>query len=531
MRLYVKQLEIDEPDWWRSSAASGPDQQAAGSSASGGGAPAMADEGPDASSCDCKFELLRPKDSADGAVPKPRYEHGSLCIGSKAYVVGGRLGGRYLNDCWAFDLSTRAWRERKWRQVDQSNKTVLPALAAASYLHVGGFKCVVVGGHTKPDDRTEDMKVRKRERENGEGGRRPDLIVFLTLILLWSEKKVYKVDLSTMEVERCDAFGESIPSARGGHASVLVRSQVYVFGGEETNTKKLRNDLYVYDLHSSTWTLAETKGEPPSPRSAHSMTVLDGKYIVVFGGGSVSRCFNDVHVLDTQSLEWFEPEVVGEEAPEPRAGHASVLMSGNRYVIIGGGNNVRACPDAFVLDLSALSSEGSGRWVPLGDLGADLALSCEGATIVETDAKGTRALAYGGYDGKYLDRLCTLEMGGSGRRPAAKTALPAKTAVPAAATNGQGPPAVPAADVAAAEDPVVASLRAELAQVKERLKRETQAKMRLEVENAELRKALARHEDELPVSTMVGEANGKGAQQEHATEGGGGWLSYIAGSS
>ena len=66
--------------------------------------------------------------------------------------------------------------------------------------------------------------------------------MFLTLILLWSEKKVYKVDLSTMEVERCDAFGESIPSARGGHASVLVRSQVYVFGGEETNTKKLRND-------------------------------------------------------------------------------------------------------------------------------------------------------------------------------------------------------------------------------------------------------------------------------------------------
>ena len=47
---------------------------------------------------------------------------------------------------------------------------MLPALAAASYLHVGGFKCVVVGGHTKPDDRTEDMKVRKREREREWGG-------------------------------------------------------------------------------------------------------------------------------------------------------------------------------------------------------------------------------------------------------------------------------------------------------------------------------------------------------------------------
>ena len=82
-------------------------------------------------------------------------------------------------------------------------------------MHLSSFKCVVVGGHTKPDDRTEDLKV-------------------------------YKVDLQTMEVEKCNAFGDDIPTARGGHASALIRSQVFVFGGEETNTRKLAGDLHVY---------------------------------------------------------------------------------------------------------------------------------------------------------------------------------------------------------------------------------------------------------------------------------------------
>ena len=77
------------------------------------------------------------------------------------YVIGGRSGGRYLNDCWVFNLKTKTWTEKKWKEVDQSNKMAfLPALASASYLHSSGLKCIVVGGHTKPDHRTPDMKVR-----------------------------------------------------------------------------------------------------------------------------------------------------------------------------------------------------------------------------------------------------------------------------------------------------------------------------------------------------------------------------------
>ena len=140
--------------------------------------------------------------------------------------------------------------------------------------------------------------------------------MLLLLLLFWCQ-----FDFSFLflwQVEKCSSFGDHIPSARGGHSSVLVRSQVYVFGGEETLSKKLMGDLHVYDLHSSTWTTTATKGTPPCARSAHSATVVKDKYVVIFGGGSVSRCFNDVHVLDTQSMEWFTPQIDSEDLPAPR---------------------------------------------------------------------------------------------------------------------------------------------------------------------------------------------------------------------
>jgi len=183
-------------------------------------------------------------------------------------------------------------------------------------------------------------------------------------------------------------------------------------------------------LHSSTWSRVEAKGTPPCARSGHSCTVVGDKYVVIFGGGSVSRCFNDVHVLDTQSMEWFEAELVpfssedGEAGSkkaggdglsgefQPRAGHASVLLKGCQWCVVGGGNNTSACTDGHVLDLSSLESGAKViRFKSLGELGEETCLSCEGASLVETSSNGNKALAFGGYNGKYLDRFLCMTLG------------------------------------------------------------------------------------------------------------------------
>lgn len=43
------------------------------------------------------------------------------------------------------------------------------------------------------------------------------------------------------------------------------------------------------------------------------------RFLVVFGGGSVAHCYNDVTLLDTKTNEWSCPQTSG-TAPTPRAG-------------------------------------------------------------------------------------------------------------------------------------------------------------------------------------------------------------------
>lgn len=56
-------------------------------------------------------------------------------------------------------------------------------------------------------------------------------------------------------------------------------------------------------------------------RSAHVASAYQGRHLLVFGGGSVAHCFDNLFALDTDSLEWSEVEAEG-PIPPPRAGAA-----------------------------------------------------------------------------------------------------------------------------------------------------------------------------------------------------------------
>lgn len=46
---------------------------------------------------------------------------------------------------------------------------------------------------------------------------------------------------------------------------------------------------------------------------------MQNRFLMVFGGGSVANCYNDVVMLDTKTLEWSSPQTTG-TPPTPRAG-------------------------------------------------------------------------------------------------------------------------------------------------------------------------------------------------------------------
>jgi N-acetylneuraminic acid mutarotase len=69
---------------------------------------------------------------------------------------------------------------------------------------------------------------------------------------------------------------------------------MYIFGGKDSNSQKL-NDLWAFDLESSTWTLMQPiDRRSPDPRSGHTACYYEG-YILVFGGIlEVTKELNDV---------------------------------------------------------------------------------------------------------------------------------------------------------------------------------------------------------------------------------------------
>ena len=111
----------------------------------------------------------------------------------------------------------------------------------------------------------------------------------------------------------------------------------------------------------------------PSPRGAHSATLIDGK-LWVFGGyggtGYARRDFNDLHALDAATSAWVPVE--SEEAPitgtppQPRSGHVGVPIK-QTLLIVGGWSGLDTYADAFLFDTEtrAWSAVESGKlWLP-----------------------------------------------------------------------------------------------------------------------------------------------------------------------
>eukprot|EP00741_Cyanophora_paradoxa_P009306 tig00000144_g9014.t1 len=111
-----------------------------------------------------------------------------------------------------------------------------------------------------------------------------------------------------------------------------------------------------------TWKALKAAGTPASERWGHSVCLWGGKKLVIFGGytsaesessGSVGgKCFNDVHILDIETLQWQRP-IVGGNAPESRWGHSAVIVK-DKILIFGGYSSTRVEGNTFFSDFHVL---------------------------------------------------------------------------------------------------------------------------------------------------------------------------------
>ncbi|XP_019441008.1 PREDICTED: acyl-CoA-binding domain-containing protein 5-like isoform X2 [Lupinus angustifolius] len=211
------------------------------------------------------------------------------------------------------------------------------------------------------------------------------------------ELMVRYIDIETCQVGVIKTSG-SVPVARTGQSATLVGSRVILFGGEDMS-RKLLNDVHALDLESMTWDLIETTQTPPTPRYDHAAAIQGERYLLIFGGCSHSIFFNDLHLLDLQTMEWSQPQIQG-DLVSPRAGHAGINVDGS-WFIVGGGDNKSGCPETLVWNMSKLV------WSVLTVVKQKDPLSSEGLSVCSALIGGeNHLLAFGGYNGRYSNEVC-----------------------------------------------------------------------------------------------------------------------------
>ncbi|KAF9676617.1 hypothetical protein SADUNF_Sadunf08G0021200 [Salix dunnii] len=343
-----------------------------------------------------------------GARPSARYKHAAaVADDEKLYVAGGSRTGRYLPDVQAFDFRGLVWSSLKLKSKVDAGKVeengapeVLPATSDHSMVKWGN-KLLLLGGHSKAN--SDSMIVRF-------------------------------IDPETHACGVIETSGEA-PVSRGGHSVTLVGSRLIIFGGEDRN-RKLLNNVYALDLETMTWDVVATKQTPPAPRFEHTAAINGDRYLLIFGGCSHSIFFNDLHVLDLQTMEWSQPEVQG-DLVTPRAGHSGVTIGENWY-IVGGGDNKNGCPETLVLNMSKLSWSALASVRERDPLASEVTTfaflkvysvilaiyfidrtfaleathySIQGLSVCSVFINGERYLvAFGGYNGKYYNEVFVMRI-------------------------------------------------------------------------------------------------------------------------
>ena len=89
------------------------------------------------------------------------------------------------------------------------------------------------------------------------------------------------------------------PCARSGQAISQAKcGDVFLFGGYSAETKCCLNDVWKLFVSGQDyfWQKLECNGSPPSPRRAHSIGIVYGRFLVV-SGGTLSSSHEDVSDL------------------------------------------------------------------------------------------------------------------------------------------------------------------------------------------------------------------------------------------
>ncbi|XP_026182888.1 host cell factor 2 isoform X2 [Mastacembelus armatus] len=278
-----------------------------------------------------------------GDIPPGCAAHGFVCEGTRILIFGGMVEfGKYTNSLYELQANRWLWKKLKPRAPKNGSP---PCPRIGHSFTLVGNKCYMFGGLANDS-----------EDPNGNVPRYMG--------------DFYELELQSVSGVRCWSIPETKgggPSARESHSSVaytgLSSPKLYIFGGMQGCRL---DDLWQLDLDTMVWSVPETRGTKPFPRSLHTASVIGNK-MYVFGGwipvpesdkhNSLETqwiCTNSLSVLNLDTMSWqnlgpeeqddieSQLESQGPQSDDPyasrpraRAGHCATVVGSRLYIWSG----------------------------------------------------------------------------------------------------------------------------------------------------------------------------------------------------
>ncbi|CAL9110907.1 unnamed protein product [Musa textilis] len=187
-------------------------------------------------------------------------------------------------------------------------------------------------------------------------------------------------ELTTLEAVswRKLTVGGAVEPSRCNFSACAVGNRVVLFGGEGVNMQPM-NDTFVLDLNVSNpaWRHVNVTSAPPG-RWGHTLSCLNGSWLVVFGGCGRQGLLNDVFILDLDAQHPAWREISGIAPPVPRSWHSSCILDGTKLVVSGGcADSGILLSDTYLLDVTMekpVWREIPASWTPPSRLGHSLSV-------------------------------------------------------------------------------------------------------------------------------------------------------------
>jgi len=237
--------------------------------------------------------------------PKPRFAHSGSSHSDSVYYIGGQMNEGRSDEIWAYDSKNSGFNKVDIANYD-ANRAVVQTDISDDCRNFEG-----VAGKVPSFARHQSVTI--GDKIYTFGGY--DYTYFYNL-------SVFDITAKTWSYPKVDG---DVPIPRSNHASAVVGTKFYVFGGsigDNVDKYTVTNDFFCFDTITKIWKkipVGDSDNEP-SCRVGHVMTAVD-KHIYLFGGGvwgketGWTQQYNDLFIYSTVSGKWSRPSMKPEEKP------------------------------------------------------------------------------------------------------------------------------------------------------------------------------------------------------------------------